>query len=118
MKLLKPAVANLEPVMMEIGGYHPSFFARMMGMKRIVGQMVPNPNFGNGRIIISNAIIDFESSYFNPMEKYHTPIVFGNHLYEGITAVRHSHGNVFEVAVDCVRLIELYPAYEHPEEMR
>lgn len=116
MKLISPAVRDIRPSYIEVDGYRPNWFGRLMGQKPIAGKLVACSNAY--RVSLTDATIDFEHTPFIPYDRYHEAVAFGNHLYEGIFPYEHHHDNVWRCRVDNVRLIRTEAAYVEPEELR
>jgi hypothetical protein len=117
MKLISPSIRYLQPVSVEVGGYTPNWFGRLMGQKPIAGKLVELPHVA-GRAQLEDATIDFENTPFIPYDRYHEAVAFGNHLYEGIFPYQHHNDNVWRCRVENVRLIRVEPAYVEAPELR
>lgn len=116
MKLISPAVKQLKPSYIEVGGYTPNLIGRLLGHKPVAGRLVA---CSNAHIVhLTDAQIDFKHIPFLPNERYHESVAFGNHLYEGIWPYEHVHDNVWRCRVENVRLIRVEHPYEEPRELR
>lgn len=117
MKIICPATAVLQPVLVEVGAFTPGIIGRLLGHRAVPGRFEPNPNFG-GIIQISDAAIDFETTPCVVGQRHHEDVAFGTHLYEGITPIAFLYDNVYKCSVQNVRHVRSESQYIPPEEIR
>jgi hypothetical protein len=119
MKLIHAAKNLVEPKFLEIEGYQPGWFGKLLKFPKRRHIVVPNPVYElSQRERYVTATIDFELSPAAIGQVHYQPVAFGSHLYEGVMPVSHVCDNIWECSVNKVTHIQLAPKYKPIPEMR